>query len=125
MPLPCASPCLNAYVDEASTDMLAFTTATLPDAAPYDSLRVGASKVKVEEGRSLGRGGFGEVYKGQLVNSDLGTLTLVAVKVLINSDGRASARFELELPVWRQLDHRYGEFHFAWTCGTQARRAKI
>ncbi|KAI9005694.1 kinase-like domain-containing protein [Hyaloraphidium curvatum] len=56
-------------------------------------------ELSVDRSKPLGRGGFGEVFRGRYMDMD------VAVKFMLDTDEKSQASFRSEITVWADLPH--------------------
>ncbi|KAJ0247117.1 Serine-threonine/tyrosine-protein kinase [Hirschfeldia incana] len=72
-----------------------------PESVQFDFKTIEAATSNFSERNKLGEGGFGEVYKGMLMNG-----TEVAVKRLSKTSGQGEVEFKNEVIVVAKLQHR-------------------
>ncbi|XP_048633022.1 cysteine-rich receptor-like protein kinase 10 [Brassica napus] len=78
-----------------------FYDITTTDSLQFDYSTIQAATNDYSENNKIGRGGFGEVYKGTLLNG-----TEVAVKRLSKSSGQGETEFNNEVVVVAKLQHK-------------------
>ncbi|PON34249.1 Tyrosine-protein kinase [Parasponia andersonii] len=86
---------LDKYGEEAGNDI------STTDSLQFDYITIENATNKFSEDYKLGRGGFGDVYKGVLVNGQE-----IAVKRQLKSSGQGADQFKNEVALVAKLQHR-------------------